>query len=140
VKDDRVYRGHIRDAMLDVERYGSLGRNAFMGEPMFQDAIIPKLEILGEAVKHLSDRAKRSRPEIPWKQIAGMRDRLTHDYFGLDLTLVWAVGEQDLPTRAEGLEPDHGASLHHPPGQYLLPPPPQDEEGEGQVRLREERR
>ena len=59
-----------------------------MAEPMRQDAIIRKLEIIGEAVKHLSDRTKQRRPEIPWKQIAGMRDRLTHDYFGVDLTLV----------------------------------------------------
>ena len=75
-----------------------------MAEPMRQDAIIRKLEIIGEAVKHLSDRTKQRRPEIPWKQIAGMRDRLTHDYFGVDLTLVWVVVEQEVPTLRDAIE------------------------------------
>jgi uncharacterized protein with HEPN domain len=54
------------------------------------------LEIIGEAVKQLSDETKQRHPEIPWKQIAGMRDRLTHAYFGVDLGLVWGVVERDL--------------------------------------------
>lgn len=104
MKPDRVYLGHIRDAIRDVDRYGSLGHDVFMAERMRQDAIIRKLEIIGEAVKHLSDRAKDSCPEIPWKQIAGMRDRLTHDYFGVDLTLVWVVVEQELATLRIAIE------------------------------------
>jgi uncharacterized protein with HEPN domain len=68
-----------------------------MAERMRQDAVIRKLEIIGEAVKQLSNATKERRPEIPWKQIAGMRDRLTHDYFGVDLTLIWRVVERDLP-------------------------------------------
>ena len=63
---------------------------------MRQDAIIRKLEIIGEAVKRLSDQTRARRPEIPWKQIAGMRDRLTHAYFGVDLGLVWRVVGRDL--------------------------------------------
>lgn len=63
---------------------------------MRQDAIIRKLEIIGEAVKQLSAETRARRPEIPWKQIAGMRDRLTHAYFGVDLGLVWRVVERDL--------------------------------------------
>jgi uncharacterized protein with HEPN domain len=97
VKDERVYLGHIRDAMNDIEQYTSGGRDAFMAERMRQDAVIRKLEIIGEAVKRLSDATKDRRREIPWKQIAGMRDRLTHDYFGVDLALVWRVVERDLP-------------------------------------------
>lgn len=64
---------------------------------MRQDAIIRKLEIIGEAVKQLSAETRARRPKIPWKQIAGMRDRLTHAYFGVDLGLVWRVIERDLP-------------------------------------------
>jgi uncharacterized protein with HEPN domain len=94
VKDERVYLGHIRDAIDDIEQYTSVGRDAFMAEPMRQDAVIRTLEIIGEAVKQLSDATKDRRAEIPWKQIAGMRDRLTHDYFGVDLALVWRVVER----------------------------------------------
>ena len=97
MKDERVYLGHIRDAINDIEQYTSAGRDAFMAERMRQDAVIRKLEIIGEAVKQLSNATKEGRPEVPWKQIAGMRDRLTHDYFGVDLALVWRVVERDLP-------------------------------------------
>ena len=97
MKDERVYLGHIRDAINDIEQYTSAGRDAFMAERMRQDAVIRKLEIIGEAVKQLSNATKESRPEIPWKQIAGMRDHLSHDYFGVDLALVWRVVERDLP-------------------------------------------
>jgi uncharacterized protein with HEPN domain len=104
VKDDRVYLGHIRDAIEDIEQYTSNGRDGFIADRMRQDAVIRKLEIVGEAVKKLSDGSKQRRPEIPWKQIAGLRDRLTHDYFGVDLTLVWVVVERELPTLKTAIE------------------------------------
>jgi uncharacterized protein with HEPN domain len=97
VKDDRVYLGHIRDAIDDIDEYTVVGRDAFMAERMRQDAVIRKLEIIGEAVKQLSSTTKGRCPDIAWKQIAGMRDRLTHGYFGVDLLLVWRVVERDLP-------------------------------------------
>ena len=100
MKDQRVYLGHIRDAIDDIVSYAGVGRDAFMVDRMRQDAVIRKLEIIGEAVKQLSDETKQRRREIPWKQIAGMRDRLTHAYFGVDLSLVWAVVERDLPALA----------------------------------------
>ena len=89
MKDERAYLGHIRYAINDIEEYAWMGRDTFMAERMRQDAVIRKLEIIDEAVKQLSDATKGRRSEIPWKQIAGMRDRLTHDYFGVDLALVW---------------------------------------------------
>jgi uncharacterized protein with HEPN domain len=67
-----------------------------MADRMRQDAVIRKLEIIGAAVKQISEATRQRRPEIPWKQIAGMRDRLTHAYFGVDLGLVWRVVERDL--------------------------------------------
>jgi uncharacterized protein with HEPN domain len=96
VKDERIYLGHIRDAISDIRAYASVGEGAFLADRMRQDAIIRKLEIIGEAVKRLSEETRAQRPEIPWKQIAGMRDRLTHAYFGVDLGLVWRVVEWDL--------------------------------------------
>ena len=97
MKNERVYLGHIRDVINDIEKYTSVGRDTFEAERMRQDAVIRKLEIIGEAVKQLSNTTRERRVEIPWKQIAGMRDRLTHDYFGVDLGLVWRVVERDLP-------------------------------------------
>ena len=106
MKDERVYLGHIRDAITDIEEYTSAGRDAFMAERMRQDAVIRKLEIIGEAVKQLADSYEGASPGDPWKQIAGMRDRLTHDYFGVDLALVWRVVERDLhPLKSAGSPP-----------------------------------
>ncbi len=96
MKDERIYLGHIRDAISDIRAYASVGEEAFLSDRMRQDAIIRKLEIIGEAVKRLSDETRALRPDIPWQQIAGMRDRLTHAYFGVDLSLVWRVVEKDL--------------------------------------------
>ena len=104
MKDDRVYLGHILDAIHDIEQYTAGGRDAFMYERMQQDAVIRKLEIIGEAVKHLSEQTTRRREDIPWKRIAGMRDRLTHDYFGVDLALVWAAVERDVPLLRTAVE------------------------------------
>lgn len=104
MKDDRVYLGHILEAVQDIEQYASAGRNAFMADRMRQDALIRKLEVIGEAVKNLSENTKQRRPEIPWRRIAGMRDRLTHDYFGVDLALVWVAVERDLPNLKTAVE------------------------------------
>lgn len=96
MKAEHIYLGHIRDAISDISAYASVGEESFFADRMRQDAIIRKLEIIGEAVKRLSEATRAQRPEIPWKQIAGMRDRLTHAYFGVDLGLVWRVVERDL--------------------------------------------
>jgi uncharacterized protein with HEPN domain len=93
VKDDRVYLEHIRDAVDDIIEYTQPGRGEFFADRMRQDATIRKLEVIGQAVKNLSEHCKSRRDEIPWKQIAGMRDRVIHDYFGVNLEIVWAVVE-----------------------------------------------
>ena len=104
MKSDRVYLEHIRDAVADIREYAAGGEPSFRSERMRQDAIIRKLEVIGEAVKKLSPGLKARRSEIPWAQIAGMRDRLTHAYFGVDLGLVWRVVERDLDLLAVAIE------------------------------------
>ena len=99
MKGDRVYLQHIRDALDDIATYTSAGRDAFFAERMRQDATLRKLEVIGQAVKNLSEDTKSIRPEIPWKQIAGMRDKVIHDYFGVNLEIVWAAVEKELPKR-----------------------------------------
>jgi uncharacterized protein with HEPN domain len=97
VKDQTAYLSHIIDAIQDIQLYTSVGRDAFMSDRMRQDAVLRKLEIVGEAVKHLADAIKGLTPSTPWRKIAGMRDRLTHEYFGVDLNLVWTVVDRELP-------------------------------------------
>jgi uncharacterized protein with HEPN domain len=62
---------------------------------MRQDATLRKLEVIGQVVKNLSEACKRREPEIPWKQIAGLRDKVIHDYFGANLEIVWGVVERE---------------------------------------------
>jgi uncharacterized protein with HEPN domain len=103
VKDDRPYLLHIRDAVGKIEEYTKDGREVFFIDSKTQDAVLRKLEVIGEAVKHLSDSTKDRAPEIPWRAISGLRDKLIHEYFGVNLTLVWEVVERDLPTLRRGV-------------------------------------
>ncbi len=63
----------------------------------WQDAVIRNLEIIGEATKRLSTELKNMNPKIPWREIAGLRDVLIHDYMGVDVQVVWNVVTQDIP-------------------------------------------
>jgi uncharacterized protein with HEPN domain len=88
---------HIRDAIERIETYTSGGHDEFLTNPMVQDAVIRNLEIIGEAVKALSEELRTNNPDVPWKQIAGMRDVLIHHYFGVKLETVWRVAVEHLP-------------------------------------------
>jgi uncharacterized protein with HEPN domain len=104
VSEDRIYLLHVRDAIADILVYAEAGEDAFLRETMRQDAIIRKLEVIGEAVKQFSDNTRDSKPDIPWRKVAGMRDRLIHQYFGVDLDLVWNVVRLELPTLLEAVD------------------------------------
>lgn len=94
---DRIYLEHIRDAIEKIFRFSRDGREAFFQDDRTQDAIIRNFEIIGEAVKHLSDDVRQAHPDVPWRRVAGFRDILIHDYMGVKLDLVWVVIEKELP-------------------------------------------
>jgi uncharacterized protein with HEPN domain len=101
MKNDSVYLHHILDAISKIESYTKVGKDQFITESHWQDAIIRNLEIIGEATKRLSSTFKSKNTEIPWRSIAGLRDILIHDYMGVDLETVWNVTEKDLPKLKE---------------------------------------
>ena len=80
MKDDRLYLGHILEAIERILVYGGDGEETFRRELKTQDAIIRNLQVMGEAVKKVSRETRAEHPEIPWKDISGMRDRVVHDY------------------------------------------------------------
>lgn len=104
MKDEQNYLLHIRDAIERIRLYTDEGRDVFLSDIKTQDAVIRNLEIIGEAVKHLSNVTTERCPDIPWKQIAGMRDVLIHHYFGVKIDAVWEVVEQHLGPLAEAVE------------------------------------
>ena len=97
MKDDRIYLLHIRDCLERIVEYTRQGRDAFFADTKTQDAVIRNFEVIGEAVKSLSQAHKDAHPDIPWKRIAGLRDLLIHRYFGVKLETVWEVIERELP-------------------------------------------
>lgn len=98
-QDDKVYLLHIRDALERIQTYlQELDKAGFFERILVQDGVIRQLEIIGEAVKRLSPELRKQHRNIPWKNIAGMRDKLIHDYFGVDLDAVWKTTQEDLPS------------------------------------------
>jgi uncharacterized protein with HEPN domain len=94
---DQNFIRHILGAIERIESYTlDLSEPDFMNDFMVQDAVIRNLEIIGEASKKISQPVKEKSKEIPWKQISGMRDKLIHNYFGVDLISVWSVVKNDL--------------------------------------------
>ncbi len=80
-----------------IELYTNQGVTAFLESTLIQDGVVRNLEILGEATKRLSNELREENSEIPWKQIAGMRDVLIHDYLKVEISQVWEVVEENIP-------------------------------------------
>jgi uncharacterized protein with HEPN domain len=88
-----------------IEYAGGLNEEHFHASSLHQDAILRQLTIVGEAVKRVSAEFRASHPEVPWRQIAGFRDVVVHDYARVDLQEVWRIVQADLPALVTLLEP-----------------------------------
>jgi uncharacterized protein with HEPN domain len=101
MRDDRERLLDIQEAIERIEKYAARGRETFERDELIQVWILHNLQILGEAARAISDDFKQQHPEVSWQQIAGMRNILVHDYFGIDASIVWVVVERDLPALKE---------------------------------------
>ena len=98
---DALYLRHILEAIQKIETYTAAGRQAFMEGSHWQDATIRQLEIIGEAAKQLSRELRAQFPDVPWRRLAGLRDVLIHEYFGVDLTAVCQLTQTEIPRLKE---------------------------------------
>ena len=97
-KDSQVYLKHILEAITWIEEYiKDISREDCLDNHLIQDGVIRQIGIIGEAAKHLTDEFKKNYKNVSWKDIAGMRDKLVHDYFGVDIEAVWETATRDIP-------------------------------------------
>lgn len=93
------YIDDMLDAILKIEKFLSdFDFETFSKDDKTQYAVIRALEIIGEASKKIPNNIKISYSDVPWREISGMRDKLIHDYFGVDIDVVWKTAVEDIPS------------------------------------------
>lgn len=102
----RLLLDDILSSIAKIERYvGAMDREQFLQDEKTTDAVVRNIEIIGEATRQLPTEFTAVHPDIPWNQMAGLRNRIVHEYFGLDLEIIWTIIEQDLPILQKQLQP-----------------------------------
>lgn len=98
MKDDRDYLAHVRDAIETIGEYlHGVSYEAFTKNKMMADAVVRELEIIGEASNSLSQEFRERHKDVIWRQMKDTRNFLIHEYFGVNLKVVWDTCQDDLP-------------------------------------------
>ena len=104
-KDNLVYLEHIMDSLNKIIEYTKgLDEKEFLSNELIKDGVIRNFEVIGEATKNISDDFRQKYPDIPWKKMAGMRDKLIHDYMGIDYWKVWDTVIYDIPSLKQDIK------------------------------------
>ena len=105
-REYRLFLQDMRKASEKILRYTrGFSCEQFLADEKTFDAVMRDLEIIGEAAKHIPPEARAQHPEIDWQKIAGLRDIVVHEYFGLDVEIIWDVIMREVPTLLRQLKP-----------------------------------
>ncbi|MEK6903517.1 MAG: DUF86 domain-containing protein [Nanoarchaeota archaeon] len=97
-KEDVIFIEHIFESITALEEFSKdLNKERLMSDRLRQSAMIREIEVIGEAMKNISEKLKNKYTEIAWKKIIGTRDKMIHHYFGVDLHIVWNIVKKDIP-------------------------------------------
>jgi len=97
-KDAKIFLAHILESIELIEAFlKNISKEEFIKSVQIQDAVVRRLEIIGEAAKNIPRSFRVKYPEIPWRKITGTRDIIVHEYFGVDLKLTFKIAKDDLP-------------------------------------------
>jgi uncharacterized protein with HEPN domain len=105
MSNDRVYLMHIRDSLREVQTFiQGESYESFLENRMVQNAVMRSFEVVGEAARRVSTELRRAHPEVPWRLMSDFRNKLIHDYFGLDLAVIWRTATEDTPVLLQQIE------------------------------------
>ena len=104
-KDETVFLRHILDAIEMIEDYvQDMTENEFYSHSMAKDAVVREIEIIGKAANNISDEFQGKHPEIPWMEMISIRNRIAHEYFNVNFSVVWDTIHEDLPLLKEAVK------------------------------------
>ncbi len=104
MRDDRERLVDILEAIERIEKYAAKGEKAFRRDELIQTWMVRNIEVIGEAARAVSRDLRDRHPEVPWSSIVGMRHVLVHEYFEIDLDIVWRVVSEDLPRLKDSIQ------------------------------------
>jgi uncharacterized protein with HEPN domain len=103
MRDENERLLDILDAIERIKKYSVRGRSAFEQDELVQNWVLHYIQVIGEAAARVGEEMREAHPEIPWTRIIGTRNILVHQYFDIDMDVVWSVVEKDLPMLERGI-------------------------------------
>jgi uncharacterized protein with HEPN domain len=105
MSDDHVYLMHIQDSLREVQTFiQGESYESFLEKRMVQNAVMRSFEVVGEAARRISPELRKAHPEMPWRLMSDFRNKLIHDYFGLDLEVIWRSATEDTSLLLQQIE------------------------------------
>jgi len=104
-RPDRLLTEDILESISKIKRYTEgLDKSSFSEDEMIVDAVVRNFEIIGEAANRISEQVKTENPDVEWRRIIGLRNRIVHEYFGIDINILWTIIENNLDDLKQQIE------------------------------------